>query len=196
MNIDYNILRAYGGVAKKVAKDELIFEEGTMPRFFYQVIEGEVILFCSNTDGKELIQGLLTEGKSFGEPSLFLEKPYSNSARAVKDSVIVIITKDKLMNIFRDYPDMPNVLIRVFAEQVHYQSSLFKIWVNPIPEEKIVSFLEVNYPKKDVAKRIEIPLTRQQIANYTGLRVETVIRTLVRMKEENKVEIINRKLFY
>lgn len=196
MNIDYNILRAYGGVAKKVAKDDLVFEEGTTPRFFYQVIEGEVMLFCSNTDGKELIQGLLAAGKSFGEPSLFLEKNHSYSARAVKDSVIVIITKDKLLNIFRDYPNLTNALVKTLAERVHYQSSLFKIWVNPIPEEKIMSFLEVNYPKTDMNERKEIPLTRQQIANYIGLRVETVIRTLVRMKEANKVEIINRKLFY
>ena len=48
----------------------------------------------------------------------------------------------------------------------------------------------------DHATREQICLTRQEIADFTGLRVETVIRTLKRMEQENKIEIRNRKLYY
>jgi len=43
---------------------------------------------------------------------------------------------------------------------------------------------------------MEIPYTRQEIANFTGLRVETVIRYLTKMKVGKIVEINNRKLIY
>ena len=43
---------------------------------------------------------------------------------------------------------------------------------------------------------IQIPFTRQEIANYTGLRVETVIRTLSVMKSKNMIIIKDRKLFF
>lgn len=196
MQIDYNILRAYGGVAKRVSKDELIFEEGTIPRFYYQVIEGEVMLYCSNDEGKELIQGFFKKGESFGEPALLMDKNYSNSARATKESVIVKITKGKLENIFRDYPELISSMLYTFANRIHYHSSLSKIWVSATPEDKIMSFLELNYGESLNSDRVEVSLTRQQIANYTGLRVETVIRTLKNMSKEGLVEIRNRKLFY
>lgn len=196
MQIDYNILRAYGGVAKKISKDELIFEEGTIPRFFYQVIEGEVVQYCSNAEGKELIQGFFKAGECFGESALLSDKNHPNSARAVKNSVVVIITKNKLQNIFRDYPDILNAMLYRLANQMHYTLSLSKIWVSPTPEEKIANFLELNYDGELKNKRREVLLTRQQIANYTGLRVETVIRTLKKMCQEDLVEIRNRKLYY
>lgn len=196
MQIDYNILRAYGGVAKKVTKDELIYEEGSIPRFYHQVIEGEVMLYCSNTEGKELTQGTFSSGKSFGEPSLLIEKVYPNNARATTDSVVVKITKNKLMNIFRDYPELSESLLHTFAERIYKSASHARIWVSPNPEEKILRFLEIHYPNEGKSNRAEITQTRQQIANYTGLRVETVIRTLKKMSKDGKVAIINRKLFY
>lgn len=196
MQIDYNILRTYGGVAKKVAKDELIYEEGSIPRFYFQVIEGEVVEYCSNAEGKELIQGFFGEGKSFGEPSLLMDKNYPSSARATKESVVVKITKNKLQNILRDYPDSINSLLYTFANRLHYKSALAQVWVSATPEDKILHFLVLNFESESKEKRKEVTLTRQQIANYTGLRVETVIRTLKKMSKENVVEIKNRKLYY
>lgn len=35
-----------------------------------------------------------------------------------------------------------------------------------------------------------------EIANFTGLRVETVIRTFAKMKSTNKIEIINHKIYF
>ena len=49
----------------------------------------------------------------------------------------------------------------------------------------------VDCPKKEL-----VEFTRQEIANFTGLRVETVIRELSKMSKTNKVEIINHKLYY
>ena len=66
------------------------------------------------------------------------------------------------------------------------------------PENRIIGYLNSLRIDKSIPinKRILIDNTRQEIANFTGLRVETVIRTLKKMQKENKVEIINRKLFY
>lgn len=44
--------------------------------------------------------------------------------------------------------------------------------------------------------KVLIPFTRQEIANFTGLRVETVIRTIKRMEEAAIVEIKNRKIYF
>lgn len=58
MQIDTNILIAWGGIAKKYAKNEVIFHEDTEALFYYQVVEGQVKMININNDGKEYIQGI------------------------------------------------------------------------------------------------------------------------------------------
>ena len=66
------------------------------------------------------------------------------------------------------------------------------------PEFKIQFILDDMKKKQASEKSAKclICLTRQEIADFTGLRVETVIRTLKRMEQEAKIEIRNRKLYY
>lgn len=57
-----------------------------------------------------------------------------------------------------------------------------------------------DYLKGSQSKRtpfsFQVPLTRQEMANYTGLRVETTIKTIKKMEQENLVKIVNRKIYY
>ncbi|MCZ2140505.1 MAG: cyclic nucleotide-binding domain-containing protein, partial [Bacteroidia bacterium] len=88
MQIDSNLLIAWGGVAKKYAKNEVVFHEGSEPLFYYQIIEGQVKIVNINDDGKELIQIIFTDGYSFGDPALFIGKPYPTTAVCCKPSII------------------------------------------------------------------------------------------------------------
>ena len=55
----------------------------------------------------------------------------------------------------------------------------------------------LTYLKKDsnISGKYEVSLTRQQLADLTGLRVETVIRTIKNLATKKKLEILNRKIF-
>ncbi len=196
MQIDYNILIAYGGVARKFEKGSVIFWEGGTPNFFYQVVEGEVKVFSSNHDGKDLIQGIFSDGESFGEPPLLLGKSYPSTALASKRCVIIRITKERFLNILEDYPEAVTGLLYKFAERIYRKASSVQIWVNQTPEEKITAFLNKAIPASNNKERSKVPYTRQEIAGFTGLRVETVIRTLLRMSREGKVTIIGHKLYF
>lgn len=196
MMIDYNILITYGGVSKKVSKGEMIFEEGAAPRFFYQIVRGEVKLFSTNSEGKILMQGLLQEGQSFGESSLLLDKVYPTTAQATKSGVIVRISKENILNILTDFPELAINLLQNFAEKIYDKATAAQIWVSHTPEEKIQLFLNKHMASKHTTETKLVPFTRQQIADYTGLRVETVIRTLKRMASSGSVQIVNHKLYY
>lgn len=194
MLIDTNILIAYGGVARKVEKGCLIFLEGDDPYFYYQVMEGEVKVYTSNTEGKDIIQGFFTSGESFGEPPLLLGKKYPCSAIALKRSILIKIRKEKLLNIINDFPEIAIKLIYKFAERIYNKATVTQILISQRPEEKILFFF--SKIKDNRKERQLIPLTRQQIADNTGLRVETVIRTLLRMNTEGKIKIIGHKVYY
>lgn len=195
MQIDHNILIAYGGVSKKVSKGSFIFMEGDTPRFFFQLVEGEIKVFSTNIEGKEFIQGIFTEGNSFGEPPLFEAKCYPSTAQASTDSVIVKISKEKLLNILQDYPGVALNLLQTFAKRLYHKATSTQILISRTPEEKILGFF--NKTKMgDCDGKILIPYTRQEIADFTSLRVETVIRALLKMHEEGKVLIKDHKVYY
>lgn len=196
MQIDHDILIAYGGAARKIEKGAIVFWEGGMPGFFYQIVEGEVRVFSANDDGKNIIQGIFRAGESFGEPPLLLGKPYPSSAQTTRRSVVIRIARDRLLNILADYPEIANRLLYRFAERIYRKAVAVQIWVNQTPEEKITKFLTMEKSDKDGCEQLLVPYTRQEIADFTGLRVETVIRTLTRMNREGKVNIIEHKVYF
>ena len=196
MQIDYDILMTYGGVAKKFSKGEFIFHEDTQPYYFYQVITGEVKMYSTNAEGRELTQGHIKDGHSFGEPPLLLNKPYPSTAQACVDSVVVKLRKEHFQNILTDYPEFMGRLMYAFANRLYLKASAVQVWVKQTPEEKILQFL--CNEKHNLMHCLEQPLpyTRQQIADFVGVRVETVIRTLTKMCKEGKVKIVDHKLYY
>ncbi|HRP53826.1 MAG TPA: Crp/Fnr family transcriptional regulator [Fluviicola sp.] len=196
MEIDYNILITYGGIAKKVSRGEYIYLEHSHPNYYYQIIQGSVKVFYTNEQGKELIQGMFSAGDCFGEAPLLLDKPYISSSLVMEDSLIVKLKKENFLHLLDDYPDFTQKLLVNFAAKIYEKATLAQILISQTPEEKIIKFLEHLSDKKISEKGKHIPYTRQQIANYTGIRVETVIRTLKKLQKEGKVKIINRKLYY
>ena len=175
----------------------MVFHEGEQSHFFHQIIEGKVKLFNTNFDGKEFTQAEFIAGESFGEPPIFIREPYPASAITCEKSIILKIKKERFLELLDEYPSLQKKMIHLFARRIYNKAITVKEIVNNTPEDRILSFLK-SYKKKNCSDtlEIEIPYTRQEIANFTGLRVETVIRTLNKMKLSRKVDIINRKLIF
>lgn len=197
MQIDLDLLYTWGAVSKKYSKDEIIFYEGDSALFFYQIVEGRVKMYNVNEDGKEFTQGFFYKGNSFGEPPLLINKFYPCTAIAVDDCVIIKISKEKFLMIVQEYPHINQRLLKLLAFKAYRKAVVSNQIINQKPEFRINAFLD--HYKKNCSissHKVQIPFTRQEIADFTGLRVETVIRTLIKMKKEEKIEITNHKLFY
>jgi len=198
MQIDLNLLFTWGAIAKKYKKNEIIFYEDDLALFYYQIIEGSVRMYNSNDEGKEFTQGVFCNGNSFGEPPLVINEVYPTTAIASQDSTIVKLSKEKLMKILEDYPSVKLSFLELMARRIYNKTVTTKQIINQKPEHRIKSFLE-NYKKQNqlcLTEKHFIPLTRQEIADFTGLRVETVIRTLSEMNKSNKVNIDKHKLYF
>lgn len=197
MQIDLDLLYSWGAVAKKYKKNETIFDEDEVANFYYQILEGSVRLFNSNDEGKEFTQGIFCKGDGFGEPPLFINETYPAKAVTIQDSTIIKLSKDKFFKILDEYPSIQKYFLVLLAQKIHSKSRTSKEIINQKPEFRIIAFLN-SFKKKSgyTNEKVLIPYTRQEIANYTGLRAETVIRVFTKMKQTNKVEIVNHKIYY
>lgn len=197
MFINTDLLLVYGAVAKKYIKGDFIFYEDERCRFYHQIHEGKVKMCNYNEEGRVFIQGIFGPGESFGEPPLFINEVYPACAQAETDCIIYILAKDTLLKILQEHSDIALKFVTGFAQRIFNKATISKNISNPNPKVRIIGFLK-KYKKDNPSelKKILIPYTRQQIGDFLGLRVETVIRSLIKLEEDGLIEIRKHKLYY
>lgn len=191
--IDLELLLSYGAFCKEYDKGEILFYEGDEALYYYQIVEGSVKMYNANDDGKEYTQGYFSEGQSFGEPPLFIDQSYPASAMAFQDAKVLRLQKDRFWKVLDENPKIERHFLKLMARRIHNKATTSKDIINQKPEFRIQAFLDSCKKSKE---KEQIEFTRQEIANFTGLRVETVIRTLMKMKQKKIVDIVNHKIFY
>lgn len=195
--VDSNLLITWGASSKMYDKGECIFREGESPRYYFQVEQGEVEMYNTNTEGRSFVQGIFHDGDSFGEPPLFIEEKYPATAVATKHTVVLRLPKERFFKVLEEYRAIEREFLRILARRTFRKSMLARGLVNCGPEERLLTMLdEIKKELPESSGRQLIPYTRQQLANLCGLRVETVIRTLSDMNRRNLVQIQDRKLYY
>ncbi len=194
--IDVNLLLAWGASSRKYAKGTCIFMEGEMPRYYYQLEYGQVEMFNANADGKVFTQGVFHDGQSFGEPPLFINEPYPASALAVADTIVLRVPRETFFQLLQEYRGIEREFLRILSLRVYHKALVARSIVNCSPELRLKELLLFLRKYEFCGSgKTHIQLTRQQLANLCGLRVETVIRTLATMKKKGLVDIVNRKLY-
>jgi len=181
----------------EVEKDEFIFSEDEPALFYFQVISGTVKMSSYSENGQEFIQGIFKEGQSFGEPALFGNFPYPNNAVATEKSEIARLPKDVFYDLLKENFHIHQEFNALFSKRLRYKAILLKEISSYCPDHVIMTLLNYLRDNAKVAKNkvFPVPHTRQQIADMTGLRVETVIRTVKQLQKEGKLEIKNHKIF-
>ena len=81
--------------------EKMIQEEESDCQALYLIVEGEATVSILLSEGREVILSLLTKGDFFGEMSLLDGKPRSASVRAERDSLVVMIRRNDLLDLLR-----------------------------------------------------------------------------------------------
>ncbi len=193
----HDIIIKSGAFQLNLDKESMIFYEGNPALYYYEIIKGCVKMFNQNDRGKEFTQATFKAGECFGEAPLFIDENYASSAIATSNVTIIRFPKEKFLDLLAIHPEVAGRFLKLLALRNFEKSVTAREVINKDAEKRILSFIE-RYKKEQSIdeEKIIIPYTRQELANFTGLRVETVIRTLSCMKKKQLVAIVNRKLYF
>ena len=191
------ILIKLGAHKMELEKGTMLFHEGNPADYYYEITKGSVKMYNQNSNGKEFTQAIFKVGECFGEAPLFINEKYACSAIATSKVEILKLPKQKFLQLIDENSEVERMFLNLLATRNFEKSITAREVINQDAEQRILSFID-RYKKENASddSKIVIPFTRQEIANFTGLRVETVIRTLSGMKERQLVEIVNRKLYF
>ena len=97
--------------------------------------------------------------------------------------------------------DNPEVLFeftKEIAKKAYEKTLRLKSIVHQCPHERIINFLKIHKITIGIepGEKTIIDVTRKEMANSTGLAIETVIRTVKKMEREEKIQLINHKIYY
>jgi CRP-like cAMP-binding protein len=198
MIIDINLLLAWGAVYKKLGRGKVIFSEGSECSYYNQLVSGIVKWVNIDDDGKEYIQTMIEPGECFGELPLFDDGLYAASAIAEEEVVLIRLRKNTFLQLIKEHNEIHFAFTKLLAKRVRFKFLLLKSIAYHAPEIRISTLL--SYLKKEhknfCANCNQLKLTRQQIADMTGLRVETVIRSMRSMHDKGDIVIERGKVFY
>lgn len=188
-----DLLLEHGAQKITLNKNEPIFNEGGRADFYYQICSGEIKMYNLTEEGKEFVQGIFGDGKSFGEPPLLGDFKYPAGATTTKPTALLRLPKDDFIALLRINPDIHLAFTALLCTRLAYKAMIGKeVSIHP-PEHRILTILK--YLKKQSGDtEFVVDITRQQIAELTGLRVETVIRSIKKLEAQKILQLENHKI--
>ncbi|NKK71030.1 helix-turn-helix domain-containing protein [Rhizobium leguminosarum bv. viciae] len=173
---------------ERVAAGQSLFFEGDAARHLFEVVEGSLRIFKIISDGRRVITGFLHDGDIVG---VSLKSHYLYSAEAITDTKVRRISRKAFDAEVDNSPDLrPEVFARLCDEMAAAQEQMVLL-SRKNAAERICSFLLKELIRVTCDGRtdlvIELPMTRLDIADYLGLTIETVSRTMTKLTNKGVI---------
>lgn len=177
---------AFPGVQIRYAREEEIFGEGEPAIYVYKVLSGAVRTYRILRDGRRQIDEFHFAGGYFG---IEAGAEHRTSAEAITDSTVLLARRLSLSDLARQDSDVARQLLKLTVEGLQRTQDHVVLLGRKSACERVASLL------LDLSKRagnpttVEVPMSRQDMADYLGLTIETVSRTLTQLQADGMIDI-------
>jgi CRP/FNR family nitrogen fixation transcriptional regulator len=174
------------GALMKVERNVEIYGEEEPAEYLYQVVKGAVRTYKVLQDGRRQIGAFHLPGDVFG---LEAGEMHSFSAEAVSDCTLRVARRSSIVAIAARDSDLANDLWQRTAEAFRRAQDHMLLLGRKNAEERVATFLLKMAARGASNQIIELPMSRQDIADYLGLTIETVSRTLTLLESRAAIEL-------
>jgi len=164
--------------------------EGARADAFFNITAGTARLFKLLPDGRRQIMGFAGVGHFIG---LAISETFTFSAEAIDHVHYCRFSRPRLRALLDDFPAMEQKLLEVASSELVAAQDQMLLLGRKTARERLASFL-ISESRNNAGcylprTRFALPMTRGDIADYLGLTIETVSRTLTRLRQEGLIEI-------
>ncbi len=173
----------------QLERGEHLIQQGQAFNSYYAVREGAFKSYTVSRDGREQIWGFYFVGEMFGFVGADTDQfPYS--VCALEPSIVCEISFSKLMQLTAKIPALQKQMLKLISHRFITDLSTPR---NHSAEKRLASFLlslSSRFKKSGQSSvDFRLPLTRQEMANYLGITIETTSRLLTRFSSQGVVEV-------
>lgn len=162
-----------------------IFGEDEPADYIYKVVSGSVRTYKILSDGRRQVCGFYLPGDCFG---LQFSEEHTFSAEAIADSKVLVVRRSALTALADRDAAVGRELFALTARELRRMQDQVLLLVKSA-QERVASFLVEMSERAAAGNAIELPMSRQDIADYLGLTIETVSRTLTSLEGCAAIEL-------
>jgi CRP/FNR family nitrogen fixation transcriptional regulator len=168
------------------ARDAEIFGEGEPADWVYRVVSGAVRTCRLLSDGRRQIEEFYFPGDCFG---LEADLERGATAEALTDTVLTAVKRSTLADRAQRDADVARRLWRMTAHELKRTQDHILMLGRRSAVERLAGFLLELAERNGTRDTVELPMSRQDIADYLGLTIETVSRTFTQLQGSGLIEI-------
>ena len=173
-----------------------IFSEGELANSVFGLSQGVVRLYKMLPDGRRQILAFALPGDFLGMP---LADRHKFSADAIGEVALCRFSRDDLTKFIKSSPSIMRLLIEFSIRELDMAQDQLLLLGNGSAEEKVAVFL-VSWRNRlarlsAFSETVPLPMRRQDIADFLGLKLETVSRTLAKLEQRKVIRVVPKGVF-
>jgi CRP/FNR family transcriptional regulator, anaerobic regulatory protein len=168
-----------------------IFSEGERADSAFGLSHGVVRLYKMLPDGRRQVVAFALPGDFLAMP---LADRFSFSADAIGEVSVCQFPRKELKRLIQSSPNIMRLLIEFATRELQTAQDQLSLLGNGSAEERVAVFL-VNWRDRiarvsSISRAVPLPMRRRDIADFLGLKLETVSRTLAKLEERSVIRIV------
>jgi CRP/FNR family transcriptional regulator, nitrogen fixation regulation protein len=178
------------GATMSYPRNTEIFGENEPADYVYKVVSGSVRTYNILSDGRRQIGGFYMAGDIFG---IEFDGEHTSAAEAISDAKVLVIKRSALDALAGRDASVARELLALTARELRRVQDRILLLIKSA-QERVAGFLLEMAKRETVGDAIELPMSRQDIADYLGLTIETVSRTLTSLETAATIEVTSRRI--
>ncbi|MBI4209076.1 MAG: Crp/Fnr family transcriptional regulator [Deltaproteobacteria bacterium] len=177
---------------------QVIFYEGNEPFGVFCVNSGKVKIYKMDTNGHQQIVRLSGAGDIIGYRSLLSNEPYHATAETLEEATICFFDKKTFFHVLETHPTTAFHVMGLLARDLRHAEQQMASIAHKNVRERLAELLlvfRVKYGEK--AKkgiRLNISLSREELAELIGTTQESVIRLISEFKQDGLIDVQGREI--
>ena len=173
-----------------------IFSEHELADSVFGLSQGIVRLHKQLPDGRRQVLAFALPGDFLGMP---LAERHSFSANAIGEVILSRFSRYELAEFIQSNPNVMRLMIEFAIRELDTAQDQLLLLGNGSAEEKVAIFL-VSWRNRlarlsPFLETVPLPMRRQDIADFLGLKLETVSRMLTKLEQKNAIRLVPKGVF-
>jgi len=190
---------SHNKVTNTYKKGQTIFFQGNPPFGLYCINSGKIKVSKLGNDGKESIIRIAGAGDVLGHRSLFSQENYTATATVIEDAAICFLDKKFIFKAVEKEPTVALNIIQKLSKEMGAAEARNAALSQKNVRERLAELLLILKKTYGIQEgnrcRLDIKLTREEIASMVGTANETIIRFFSEFKDEGLIEQEGKVIF-
>lgn len=185
------------GCRRRVARDDVLFRGGQAFGNLYAIRFGHFMTCRGDQAGERYVTGFQMAGDLLGLDGI-ANGSHASTAIALEDSEVCEIPYARLLAVLSEMPRMMAHFHRTLSQEILRDQSAIRFLGNLRADERLASLLlnlSERYAMRGFSpRRFQLRMSRQDMARYLGLQIETVSRLLARFRDNGVIKFERREI--